>query len=178
VMMRAGFGVGANADRPGPNLLCSDTRRIDRGLAIHAWSLRCVGIERVPWNHAYAVVFPLRGVPVIVLSALRHQPGPLAPRPPGGASRVSLVEILLLFFDHAWLPGTDHEQNHESSEQRDVLHQTCTSLSARELTEVGEVVGVECGDCDIDCEYDGGKPRANVEDDKQGEHDLNNREHD
>src|SRR6266481_1882374 len=58
VVMRPGLGIGANVHRACPNFLSTDAGIVDRRLAIHAWRLRGVGVERMPRNDAHAVVLP------------------------------------------------------------------------------------------------------------------------
>src|SRR5262249_6252707 len=47
VVMRAGLGIGMDADRPGPEPLCAGAGEINRGLALHARRLRRIRVERV-----------------------------------------------------------------------------------------------------------------------------------
>ena len=58
VVMRPGLCIGANVHGACPNFLSADAGIVDRGLAIHAWRLRGVGVERMPRNDAHAVVLP------------------------------------------------------------------------------------------------------------------------
>src|SRR4029077_18063574 len=58
VVMGAGLGAWANADRACPDLLSADAGIIDgRGAILARW-LRFVGIERMPRNNTHAVVLP------------------------------------------------------------------------------------------------------------------------
>ena len=61
MVMRAGLGVGMDADRAGPDLLCADARGIDRRGAVHAGRLRRVGVELVALDDPHAVVPPVHG---------------------------------------------------------------------------------------------------------------------
>src|SRR5262249_51483436 len=65
VVMCPGLGVGANVHGACPNLLGADPGIVDRSLAIHAWRLWGVGIERTTRNDAHAVVLPF-GCPFAV----------------------------------------------------------------------------------------------------------------
>src|SRR5262249_15205499 len=60
VVMRAGLRVGMDADGPGPELLGTGAREIDRGLAVHAWRLRRIRVERMAGDDAHAIMFPSR----------------------------------------------------------------------------------------------------------------------
>src|SRR6266542_205488 len=59
VMVRAGFGVGVDVDRAGPDLLRPDPGEIDRRGAVHAGGLRCVGVELVAGGDLDALGLPL-----------------------------------------------------------------------------------------------------------------------
>src|SRR5262249_15763834 len=58
VVMRAGLGIGMDADRPGPEPLCAGAGEINRGLALHARRLRRIRVERVAGDDAHAVMLP------------------------------------------------------------------------------------------------------------------------
>src|SRR5688572_1579691 len=60
MMVRSRLGVGVDGHRTCPDLLRADARIVDRRLAIHARSLRCVRIESVARDHPHAVMFPFR----------------------------------------------------------------------------------------------------------------------
>src|SRR5262249_61468801 len=82
VVMRAGLGVGLNTHGAGPELLRTDARVVDGGLAIHARRLRRIAVERVAGDDAHAVVLPFRLVVVLVIAFLGHDdtfPSPLLP---------------------------------------------------------------------------------------------------
>src|SRR5262245_13879801 len=97
---------------------------------------------------------------------------------PGDRSGMRLVRVFLFLFDHAGLPRPDHEQNQEASEQRDIFHQAGTSLTAYELAEIRKIIGVTRRHRDVDRQHDRGEARANVEDDEEREHDLDDRQDD
>ncbi len=61
MMMCAGFCIGMDRHRPGPNLLRADASEVDRGLSVHAGGLRGVRVKRASRDHAHAVVFPIFG---------------------------------------------------------------------------------------------------------------------
>src|SRR5579862_8843696 len=73
--MRAGFGVGVDVDRAGPDLLRADAGEIDRRGAVHARRLRRVGVELVARDHLDAVLLPVdRGI----VLALAHLSVPIS----------------------------------------------------------------------------------------------------
>jgi hypothetical protein len=61
VVVRASLGVGMDRDGAGPELLSSDTRKVDGGCARHAGCLGGVGVEAVGGDDGDAGVFPFRG---------------------------------------------------------------------------------------------------------------------
>src|ERR1041385_177515 len=71
VMMRAGFGIGVDMDRAGPDLLRADAGEIDRRRAIHPGGLGRVGVELIAGDHLDAV-----GLPVDPFWLLAHRGRP------------------------------------------------------------------------------------------------------
>ena len=67
VMMCAGFGVGSNDDRPRPELLRPDARKVDGRSPLHAGRLRRIAIQAVAFDHAHARIAP------VPRFRLRHQ---------------------------------------------------------------------------------------------------------
>ena len=61
VVVRAGLGVGVDRHRARPDFFRADAGEVDRRLAVHARSLRGVGIERARGDHPHAVVLPVTG---------------------------------------------------------------------------------------------------------------------
>src|ERR1700730_6071976 len=66
VMMRAGLGVGFDGHGTGPQFLRANTREVNRGLAIHAWSRWYIRIELIAGNHTHAVALPTLGDTAII----------------------------------------------------------------------------------------------------------------
>ena len=76
MVMRAGLGIGMDADRAGPDLLRADPGGVDRGGAVHAGGLRGIGIELVALDHPHAVVPPVDGARcgrLVVVLVLAHR---------------------------------------------------------------------------------------------------------
>ena len=58
MVVRAGFGIGMDGDRAGPEFLRPDTSEVDGGFAIHARRLGGVAVELPAGDHPHAVVAP------------------------------------------------------------------------------------------------------------------------
>src|SRR6185295_14070474 len=58
MMMRTRLGIGMNSHCAGPNLLCTDARKIDRCRAFHTRRLRGIGIELIGMHDTYAAQSP------------------------------------------------------------------------------------------------------------------------
>ena len=77
MVMRAGLGVGVDGDGPCPQLLGTNSRKVDRGGSVHSWGLRRSGVEAVRRDHLHAGVAPSirrglgRGVMVMVVVCVR-----------------------------------------------------------------------------------------------------------
>src|SRR5207248_9547978 len=71
MVMRARLGIGMDMDRAGPDLLRPDPGEIDRGGAVHARTLRRVGVELIAGDHLDAV-----GLPVDPFWLLAHRGRP------------------------------------------------------------------------------------------------------
>jgi hypothetical protein len=67
MMMCSRFGIGMYVDCTGPQLLGSDTRKVDGSLAVHARCLSSVGIQGLAWNDPYTIMLP-----PIVLCHISH----------------------------------------------------------------------------------------------------------
>src|SRR5579862_1956621 len=92
VMMRAGFGIGLDRHRAGPQFLRAGAGKIDRGFAIHAGRRRHIGIELIARNDAHAVVLPtarIFGMAMRMVVSLGHEFNLCRSRP----SRQSLAAI-------------------------------------------------------------------------------------
>src|SRR5262245_40211530 len=67
-MVRAGLGIGLNANRACPNFLRTDAGKIDGGFTLHARRLGCVWIECMTRDYTNAIILPFRGVFAMIVA--------------------------------------------------------------------------------------------------------------
>src|SRR5438270_9763809 len=113
MVMRARLGIGMDMDRAGPDLLRPDPGEIDRGRAVHAGSLRRVGIELIARDHLDAVGFPVDPFWLLAHRACSENPLLRVIWSLGGVSRdrYTAIDRQYLTCDHARIVARQIERH-------------------------------------------------------------------